>query len=88
MIISDNFVPPFFEILDWETFAIFVAEKDIPNLKDILFAIPEKKYRRMQRRVKMTQKHFLWHEKPVKYDLFHMILHSVWFNRVFLARLS
>nr|XP_016510889.1 PREDICTED: probable glycosyltransferase At3g07620 [Nicotiana tabacum]XP_016510890.1 PREDICTED: probable glycosyltransferase At3g07620 [Nicotiana tabacum]XP_016510891.1 PREDICTED: probable glycosyltransferase At3g07620 [Nicotiana tabacum]XP_016510892.1 PREDICTED: probable glycosyltransferase At3g07620 [Nicotiana tabacum] len=83
VIISDNFVPPFFETLNWEAFAIFVPEKDIPKLKDILVSIPEKRYREMQRRVKMVQQHFLWHVKPVKYDVFNMILHSIWHNRVF-----
>lgn len=83
VIISDNFVPPFFEVLNWESFALFVPEKDIPNLKKILMSIPERRYRQMQMRVKKVQKHFLWHVKPEKYDMFHMILHSVWFNRVF-----
>ncbi|KAJ0030232.1 hypothetical protein Pint_12838 [Pistacia integerrima] len=86
VIISDNFVPPFFEILNWDSFAVFVLEKDIPNLKNILLSIPEKRYREMQMRVKKVQQHFLWHPKPVKYDIFNMILHSVWYNRVFLAR--
>ncbi|KAF9662261.1 hypothetical protein SADUNF_Sadunf18G0034700 [Salix dunnii] len=83
VIISDNFVPPFFEVLNWESFAVFVLEKDIPNLKNILLSIPENKYREMQMRVKKVQHHFLWHARPVKYDIFHMILHSVWYNRVF-----
>eukprot|EP00262_Sarcandra_glabra_P014374 TRINITY_DN4200_c1_g3_i2.p1 TRINITY_DN4200_c1_g3~~TRINITY_DN4200_c1_g3_i2.p1 ORF type:complete len:594 (-),score=82.98 TRINITY_DN4200_c1_g3_i2:194-1975(-) len=82
VIISDNYVPPFFEFLDWEAFSVIVAEKDIPLLKDILLSIPEEKYLTMQLRVKKVQQHFLWHNKPVKYDLFHMILHSIWFNRV------
>ncbi|XP_060208327.1 xylogalacturonan beta-1,3-xylosyltransferase-like [Lycium barbarum] len=83
VIISDNFIPPFFEILNWEAFAIFVPEKDIPKLKDILVSIPEKRYREMQRRVKLVQQHFLWHVKPVKYDIFYMTLHSIWHNRVY-----
>ncbi|XP_065849734.1 probable glycosyltransferase At5g20260 [Euphorbia lathyris] len=83
VIISDNYVPPFFEVLNWESFAVFVLEKDIPNLKNILLSIPESRYREMQMRVKKVQHHFLWHARPVKYDLFHMILHSVWYNRVF-----
>ncbi|KAJ4839870.1 hypothetical protein Tsubulata_003174, partial [Turnera subulata] len=83
VIISDNYVPPFFEVLNWEAFSVFVQEKDIPNLRNILLSIPEEKYLAMQFAVKMVQKHFLWHKKPVKYDLFHMILHSVWRNRVF-----
>ncbi|KAL3500583.1 hypothetical protein ACH5RR_039676 [Cinchona calisaya] len=83
VIISDNFVPPFFETLNWESFAVFVLEKDIPNLKNILLSIPEKKYLQMQKRVKLVQQHFLWHSRPVKYDIFHMILHSIWYTRVF-----
>ncbi|XP_010535968.1 PREDICTED: probable glycosyltransferase At3g07620 [Tarenaya hassleriana] len=83
VIISDNYVPPFFEVLNWETFSVFVEEKDVPNLRNILLSIPEEKYLKMQARVKMVQKHFLWHKKPVKYDLFHLILHSIWYNRVY-----
>nr|KJB82888.1 hypothetical protein B456_013G219000 [Gossypium raimondii] len=83
VIISDNFVPPFFEVLNWESFSVFILEKDIPNLKKILLSIPIKRYRQMQLRVKKIQQHFLWHPKPEKYDIFHMILHSVWYNRVF-----
>lgn len=83
VIISDNFVPPFFEILNWESFAVFIQEKDLPNLKNILLSITDQRYRVMQQRVKQVQQHFLWHAKPVKYDIFHMILHSIWYNRVF-----
>ncbi|KAL9230333.1 hypothetical protein vseg_005698 [Gypsophila vaccaria] len=86
VIISDNFIPPFFETLNWESFAVFVAEKDVPNLKNILQSIPQKTYFRMHMRVRKVQQHFLWHPKPVKYDLFHMTLHSIWYNRVFQFR--
>ncbi|XP_019438749.1 PREDICTED: probable glycosyltransferase At5g25310 isoform X4 [Lupinus angustifolius] len=85
VIISDNFVPPFLEVLDWESFAVIIMEKDIPNLKSILLSIPEKKYLRLQMRIKKVQHHFLWHNNPIKYDIFHMILHSIWYNRVFSA---
>ncbi|OIW09406.1 hypothetical protein TanjilG_21003 [Lupinus angustifolius] len=85
VIISDNFVPPFFETLNWESFAIFIMEKDIPNLKVILLSIPEKRYLLLQKRLKQVQQHFLWHKNPIKYDVFHMILHSIWYNRVFSA---
>ncbi|CAN1134774.1 Probable glycosyltransferase At5g03795 [Linum perenne] len=88
VIISDNFVPPFFEVLEWESFAVFVLEKDIPNLKKILVSISDERYAEMHKRVKMLQKHFLWHHQPVKYDLFHMLLHSFWYNRVFQMRPS
>lgn len=86
VIISDNFVPPFFEVLDWSTFSVIVAEKDIPRLKDILSSIPEEKYVKMQMAVRKAQRHFLWHAKPERYDLFHMVLHSIWYNRVFQAK--
>ncbi|CAI0441378.1 unnamed protein product [Linum tenue] len=83
VIISDNFVPPFLEVLNWESFAVFVMEKDIPDLKRILVGIPERRYLQMQMRVRKVQQHFLWHPRPVKYDVFHMVLHSIWYNRVF-----
>ncbi|GAB4839044.1 hypothetical protein Ancab_028573 [Ancistrocladus abbreviatus] len=82
VIISDNYVPPFFEVLNWKAFSVFILEKDIPNLRNILLSIPEDRYLEMQLRVKMVQRHFLWHKIPEKYDLFHMILHSIWYNRV------
>ncbi|KAF1885613.1 hypothetical protein Lal_00039458 [Lupinus albus] len=85
VIISDNFVPPFLEVLNWESFTVIILEKDIPNLKNILRSIPKKRYLQLHKRVKKVQQHFLWHNKPVRYDLFHMILHSVWYNRVFSA---
>ncbi|KAE9603781.1 hypothetical protein Lal_00001661 [Lupinus albus] len=88
VIISDNFVPPFFEVLNWESFAVIISEKDIPNLKSILLSIPQSRYLQMQMMVKKVQHHFLWHKNPVKYDIFHMILHSIWYNRVFTARAS
>lgn len=82
VIIADNFVPPFDEVLDWSAFSLTVAEKDIPELKNILMGISLRRYVSMQTNVKRLQKHFLWHARPVKYDIFHMILHSVWFNRL------
>ena len=86
VIISDNYVPPFFEVLSWESFSVFVLEKDIADLKNILLSISDEKYREMQQRVNKVKQHFLWHAMPVKYDLFHMILHSIWNNRIFQMR--
>ncbi|KAJ9538582.1 hypothetical protein OSB04_031315 [Centaurea solstitialis] len=83
VIISDNYVPPFFEFLDWRAFSVFVLEKDVADLGGILRSISAEKYVEMQKRVKMVQHHFIWHKEPVKFDLFHMILHSIWNNRVF-----
>ncbi|KAJ7944728.1 Exostosin-like [Quillaja saponaria] len=82
VIIADNFVLPFSEVLDWSAFSVVLSEKDIPKLKEILMAIPLRRYRTMQINVKMVQKHFLWNPRPISYDLFHMILHSIWFSRL------
>ncbi|KAM0927473.1 hypothetical protein ACQ4PT_002900 [Festuca glaucescens] len=82
VIIADNFVLPFDDVLDWSTFSLVVPERDVPRLKEILLEIPESRYVAMQSNVRKVQRHFLWHPKPVKYDIFHMILHSVWFSRV------
>ncbi|KAL1834629.1 hypothetical protein ACET3Z_004280 [Daucus carota] len=48
VIISDNFVPPFFEILDWESFAVIIQEKDLPNLKNILLSISDRRSTKVQ----------------------------------------
>lgn len=82
VIIADNYVPPFFEVLDWEAFAVFVQERDIPNLRNILLAISEDRYLDMHYRLKLVKRHFIWNKTPKKYDLFHMILHSLWSSRV------
>ncbi|KAK7386256.1 hypothetical protein VNO78_26360 [Psophocarpus tetragonolobus] len=82
VIIADNFVLPLNEVLDWSAFSVVVAEKDIPKLKEILSSIPIKRYLEMHNNVKMVQKHFLWNPRPIRYDLFHMILHSIWFNKL------
>lgn len=82
VIIADGFVLPMEEVLDWGRFSVVVEEKDIPRLKEILLAISPRRYVSLHRNVQRLQRHFLWHPKPVKYDLFHMILHSIWFNRL------
>uniref|UniRef100_A0ACD5VNK7 Uncharacterized protein n=1 Tax=Avena sativa TaxID=4498 RepID=A0ACD5VNK7_AVESA len=82
VIIADNFVLPFDDVLDWSAFSVVVPERDVPRLKEVLLEIPESRYVAMQSNVRKVQRHFLWHVKPVKYDIFHMILHSVWFSRV------
>ncbi|WCJ25864.1 Exostosin family protein [Euphorbia peplus] len=82
VIIADNFVLPFSDVLDWSAFSIVVAEKDIPKLKEILLAIPLRRYLTMLTNLKMLQKHFLWNPTPLRYDLFHMILHSIWLSKL------
>lgn len=87
VIISDGYALPFVEALNWEAFSVVIREDDVPRLKDLLVSIPEEKYRSLQLGVRKVQKHFLWHNKPVRYDLFHMILHSIWYNRLHQLRI-
>lgn len=80
VIIADNFVLPYSDVLDWTKFSITVAEKDIPQLKTILTSIPDGTYRSMQSRLMYIRRHFVWLEDPeeTEYDSFHMALHSIW----------
>lgn len=82
VIIADNFILPLSDVLNWSSFSVVVAEKDIPKLKEILLAITLRQYQKMQTNIRMLQKHFLWNPIPLKYDMFNMILHSIWVSRL------
>ncbi|GAB4856521.1 hypothetical protein Ancab_014438 [Ancistrocladus abbreviatus] len=82
VLISNNYVPPFSDVLNWKSFSVGVPVKDIPNLKNILAAISSRQYIRMQRRVVQIRRHFEVHSPRKRYDVFHMILHSVWLRRL------
>ncbi|KAJ8464433.1 hypothetical protein OPV22_026985 [Ensete ventricosum] len=49
VIISDNYVPPLFEVLNWEAFSVIIPEADVPRLKEILMSIPLNKYLLLQK---------------------------------------
>ncbi|KAG8387161.1 hypothetical protein BUALT_Bualt03G0224400 [Buddleja alternifolia] len=82
VLISDSYVPPFSDVLDWKKFSVTVAVEDIPNIKKILMGISEAKYLEMQKGVKQVQRHFAINGPPERYDLFHMIIHSIWLRRL------
>ncbi|XWS47283.1 hypothetical protein CRYUN_Cryun14cG0139200 [Craigia yunnanensis] len=82
VLISDSYVPPFSDVLNWNSFSVQVAVKDIPNIKKILTGISRRQYLRMQRRVKQVQRHFVVNATPKRYDVFHMITHSIWLRRL------
>lgn len=82
VLISDHYVPPFSDVLNWKSFSVEVSVKDIPNLKNILMSISTRQYIRMQRRVAQIRRHFEVHNPPKRFDVFHMILHSVWLRRL------
>lgn len=82
VLISDHYFPPFNDVLKWKSFSVEVSVEDIPNLKKILTSISPRQYIRMQRRVGNIRKHFEVNSPPKRFDVFHMILHSIWLRRL------
>lgn len=82
VILSEHYVLPFSDVLNWASFSVQIPLSQIPNLKTILQSIPVNKYVQMQKRVKQVQRHFSINQPPKPYDSFHMILHSIWLRRL------
>ncbi|XP_010243080.1 PREDICTED: probable glycosyltransferase At5g03795 isoform X2 [Nelumbo nucifera] len=82
VLISDHYVPPFSDVLNWKSFSVEVPVSEIPNLKRILLSIPTRQYKRMQRRGLKVRRHFEVNFPPKRFDVYHMILHSVWLRRL------
>ena len=82
VVIGDDYVLPFSDVLNWPAFSVRVAVADIPNLKTILAAVSPWQYIRMQRRVRTVRRHFMVNGPPRRFDVFHMILHSIWLRRL------
>ncbi|WOG96086.1 hypothetical protein DCAR_0415416 [Daucus carota subsp. sativus] len=82
VIIKDHYVAPFSDVLNWESFSVIIPVKDIPNLKKIVKSISSRQYIKMQMRGLKVRKHFEVNFPPKRYDVFHMILHSIWLRRL------
>ncbi|KAK8954685.1 putative glycosyltransferase [Platanthera zijinensis] len=82
VIISDDYVLPFGDVLRWEEFSVKVAPDDIPRLKEVLMAVPEEDVRRLTAGVQAVRLHFVLNHPPKRFDVFYMILHSVWLRRL------
>ncbi|XVF07770.1 hypothetical protein REPUB_Repub06bG0168300 [Reevesia pubescens] len=82
VLISKSYVPPFSDVLRWKSFAVVVSVDDIPRLKEILTKISSRQYIRMQKRVLRVRRHFEFNSPPKRFDVFHMILHSIWLRRL------
>ncbi|OMP03963.1 Exostosin-like protein [Corchorus capsularis] len=83
VLISKNYVLPFSDVLNWDSFSVQVAVDELPNLKKILMGISEDRYLRMLEHVKQVQRHFLVNDPPKRYDVFNMIIHSIWLRRCY-----
>lgn len=82
VLLKDYYAKPFDDVLDWTTFAVEINSTQIPDLKKILKAIPEDKYVKMQETGLQVRRHFEVNYPPKRYDIFHMILHSIWLRRM------
>ena len=82
VLISQNYVLPFSDVVDWTSFSVQVSVQEIPKLKEILMEIPYEKYLKMHEGVKQVQYHFVMNDPPKRFDVFHMIIHSIWLRRL------
>ena len=73
---------PFQDILDWTKFSVIVSSsEDMGKLKAYLKAMPEAKYRELQRNAISASTHFQWNVPPTPYDAFYMIMHQLWLRQ-------
>lgn len=82
VIVSDHYVLPFSDVLDWSKFSVHVPVEKIPEIKKILAGIGIDEYLKMQKMVMQVQRHFIIHRPSRAYDLIDMVLHSVWLRRL------
>lgn len=82
VLLKNHYAKPFEDVLDWGTFSVDVGVNEIADLKKILTAIPAGKYMEMQRVGVLVRRHFEVNFPPKRFDVFHMILHSVWLRRI------
>ncbi|KAH6782874.1 Exostosin family protein [Perilla frutescens var. hirtella] len=82
VIISDHYVLPFSDVLRWEAFSIQVSVSEIPRLKLILTGVSDGELLRLREGLRAVRKHFVLNQPVQRFDVFHMILHSVWLRRL------
>ncbi|KAI3989644.1 hypothetical protein MKX01_036253 [Papaver californicum] len=82
VLINDYYALPFGDVLNWRSFSVVVPLNEIPNLKKILTNVSQRRYIKMQQRGFKIRRHFEVNSSPERFDVFHMILHSIWLRRL------
>lgn len=82
VVISEGYALPFADVLRWEAFSVSVAVGDIPRLREVLEQIPAAEVERLREGVRAVKRHFVFNHPPKRFDVFNMILHSVWLRRL------
>lgn len=82
VILSRNYSLPFSDVLRWETFSIELDVLEIPRLKEVLVAVSDEKYRKLKKGLRIVRRHFVLNNPAKRFDVFHMVLHSVWLRRL------
>ncbi|RZC90507.1 hypothetical protein C5167_029640 [Papaver somniferum] len=82
VVMSEHYVLPFSDVLDWSKSSVQITVEEIPQLKTILQAIRNKEYLKLQKGVIQVQRHFTLNRPAQRFDIIHMILHSVWLRRI------
>ncbi|KAF3786639.1 putative glycosyltransferase [Nymphaea thermarum] len=80
--ISDSYVLPFSDVLDWTQFSVPIPVSKIPEIKEIVSGIPENTYLKLQANVLKVQRHFVVNHPAKILDVMHLLLHSIWLRRL------
>ncbi|KAJ0960347.1 hypothetical protein J5N97_001831 [Dioscorea zingiberensis] len=82
VIISEGYVLPFSDVLKWDEFSLTVSVADVPRLKELLSRVTDEEMERLRRGLRAVRRHFVFNQPAKSFDVFHMILHSVWLRRL------